>query len=224
MKEFDSICIPGERHLREKIPCQDSVFSAKCGNVSAIALSDGAGGDAMASIGAGTTAATAAQYFAEHFDELWGLPEEEIRYRLLSRIRCRLFHLGETADVEFSAFGSTCIAAAVDEKKRLLLAHLGDGRIFGQTETGFRVLSAPENGITAEYTYLTTSIPDSEAMRVLKLSAADCRRIFLASDGYAFGTPQMQADPAAYLTSQLDDTTPGPDDRSIISMTVRQTD
>ena len=74
---------------------------------------------------------------------------------------------------------------AVDANtKDYLIIHLGDGSVVGvNTENSSIMLSAPDNGITSRYTWLTTSADAMKHLRIYKGSVENLKRIVLVTDG-----------------------------------------
>ena len=186
MKEIRSLCATGKRHIEAGLLCQDSVYSARNGTVVAIALSDGAGRDNWAAVGAKTTCMVAAQYCADHFCDLISKSEESIRFDFISNIRAALFHMSQDVNTSVKSFGATCIAVAVNKTTgEMLCIHLGDGCVLAQKETGdLQVISHPQNGISKTYTNLTTSFTGTDSIRIFAGTINSYSSILLASDGW----------------------------------------
>lgn len=65
-----------------------------------------------------------------------------------------------------------------------MTVHLGDGAILGVKGEGApQLISAPENGVTAQYTWLTTSDGALGHLRVAFGRSAPWRRVVLVTDG-----------------------------------------
>lgn len=65
-----------------------------------------------------------------------------------------------------------------------MTVHLGDGAILGVKGEGApQFISAPENGVTAQYTWLTTSDGALGHLRVAFGRSAPWRRVVLVTDG-----------------------------------------
>lgn len=186
MKEIRSFCAAGKRHIEAGLLCQDSVFSARNGAIIAIALSDGAGRDNWAAVGAKTACMVAAQYCADHFFDLIGKSEESIRFDFISSIRSALFHMRQNVNTSVKSFGATCIAVAVNkETKEMLCIHLGDGCILAQKQSGdLQIISHPQNGISKAHTNLTTSFTGTDNIRILSGTINSYSNLLLVSDGW----------------------------------------
>ena len=110
---------------------------------------------------------------------------DELQYELIRTIRDTISQLATTEGTEKAEFASTLVILAYDTYTgKYTIIHLGDGSIIGQKKDGsISMLSSPENGLTTNYTWLTTS---PEALYHLRLSFGNIRaysRIVMITDG-----------------------------------------
>ncbi len=112
--------------------------------------------------------------------------QDEIQFELLRKIRTALKQLAtELAVEDLREFSSTLVVFALDTESREYIAiHLGDGAILAVTADDTIVtLSAPENGITQAYTWLTTSPGVLQHRRIDMVQIGEYRRVVLVTDG-----------------------------------------
>lgn len=110
---------------------------------------------------------------------------DEVQYELIRVIRNTLCGLCAEHHADLSEFSSTIIAVAIDANTGdYLVIHLGDGAVVGVNgENSSILLSAPENGITGQYTWLTTSADAMSHLRICTGSVKNIKRIVLLTDG-----------------------------------------
>lgn len=85
---YNSAKTVGRSHLREKppIPCQDSVLTIENNDVIVTALSDGCGSSMVSEVGSNITTKVLCNYLSTYFDELYALPEIEIKKKIVAHI------------------------------------------------------------------------------------------------------------------------------------------
>lgn len=76
----------GRSHIRENIPCQDSVASLQKNSVSVIALSDGCGSSPLSHYGSDITVKALCDLFANNFDLLYTGDDNAVRKAVVSTI------------------------------------------------------------------------------------------------------------------------------------------
>jgi hypothetical protein len=76
----------GRSHIRENIPCQDSVASLQQNGVSVIALSDGCGSSPLSHYGSDITVKALCNLFANNYDALYRSDDDAIRKTVVSAI------------------------------------------------------------------------------------------------------------------------------------------
>lgn len=97
----------GRLHLRENLPCQDSVASLQKNGVSVIALSDGCSSSPFSHYGSDTTVKALCNLFANNFDELYNSDDNIVRKKVVSAIVEQLKLLIKTNAEMISAFKHT---------------------------------------------------------------------------------------------------------------------
>ena len=204
MIQIKTYCRIGQRNIARNLPCQDWVSQDKKGSITAIALADGTGETAHATLGAMVTANTLAGHLARHFRKLYDRSDDAVRYDVLATVRQALYDLCDVHGEDLKCFSSTFLAAAVDEKTdQFLLVHLGDGIARAETETGNKMLSYGEHGASPRYTVLSTTQGALPHIRVVRGSTKDLTRLCLYSDGWG-SDPPLQFTPDT--PQMLDDT------------------
>lgn len=208
--QVETYCRIGQRNLTRSLPCQDWVRDVHRGSITAVALADGTGETAHATLGAMVTANTLADHLARNFRKLYACEDDPLRYDILATVRQALYRLCDIHDTAPKCLSSTFLAAAVDEKnEQFLLVHLGDGIARAETETSDKMLSYGENGTNPRYTVLTTTQGALPHIRVVRGSTKGLKRLCLYCDGWGdtpprqitSQTPQMMDDTSAiFLT------------------------
>lgn len=194
MNISDKDCYPvncfsqtGQHHIAENLPCEDVYITEYEGSFHFYGLADGQSGKRFCAVGGQEVLSTIAQYVKDrtipqlsHYEYI-----DELQYELIRMIRNTLSKLSEEHHAELSDFASTIIAVAVDANTNdYLIIHLGDGSVVGvNRENSTIMLSAPDNGITSQYTWLTTSTDAMKHLRIYKGSIENLKRIVLLTDG-----------------------------------------
>lgn len=177
----------GQHHIADKLPCED-VYITRCeGPFRFYGLADGQTGKRFCAVGGQKVLTAIAQYVEDktiphlcHYEYI-----DELQYELIRVIRSTLSKLSEEYHTDISEFSSTIIAMAIDANTNdYLIIHLGDGSVVGiNSENSTVMLSAPDNGITSQYTWLTTSTDAMKHLRIYKGSIEELKRIVLLTDG-----------------------------------------
>ena len=110
---------------------------------------------------------------------------DEIQYEIISVIRDGLNILAKEKGKNVFEFSSTLCALVIDKNTgEWVIVNLGDGVIVGITrEKQVQILSYPENGVTKQYTYLTTSRNVLSHIRIGCGNAKDSSSVLLLTDG-----------------------------------------
>ncbi|MGN1168317.1 MAG: protein phosphatase 2C domain-containing protein [Lachnospiraceae bacterium] len=110
---------------------------------------------------------------------------DETKYEIVQIIRKCINGLSKRYRVNKEEFSSTLVAWSADpDSGEYFIVHLGDGCIIGITDQDeVKMISAPDNGITIQYTWLTTS---DDALMHLRIGFGNIGRyknIYIMSDG-----------------------------------------
>lgn len=198
--------VPGRTKGSSRGACQDAVFGKHSGNLTCIALSDGAGSKKHSGTGARAVVRVVVRVVLENFDAIFedvaqggnAASKHLLMEPILSDLKGRRF----AKDEGINDYACTLIFAATN-RNRLLLGHIGDGFAFSVEDDIGRVASWPENGEFANETYFVTS---GEAMSHLRLTAElmeQPRSILLASDGAAVSLFKQSDQTVAPAVSRL---------------------
>lgn len=177
----------GKIHAAEGSACEDVVMTIESESFCFYGLADGQSRKRYCTEGARRTLAAAAEYIRS--SGISGRYTERdfrrMQYGLAKTVRAELELMSAEYSENILEFGSTLIALGVDPRSgRYVLAHLGDGRAAGIRPNGeIRNLSAPENGLRLNQTWLTTSPNAAAHIRVYAGSAENYDRIIIMSDG-----------------------------------------
>lgn len=184
----------GKNNLERGAECEDVIYIDKTSKIKFFGIADGQsrkkycreGGKEVLKAVFGFIARKGidrmTQY--EHMDEL--------QYELIRVIRDTVSELASNNGAEKSEFASTLVVLAYDiHTGNYMIVHLGDGSIIGRKKDGdISMISSPENGLTTNYTWLTTS---QEALYHLRIGFGNINnysRIIMITDGaimYAHG-------------------------------------
>lgn len=179
--------VTGARHARAGEPCQDAVLCGVRGELAFYGLADGQSGARFGAEGARAALAVIREYIERRGLTLLAsyVYTDEIQYELAQLLRRELRRLSRLRGASETDFGSTAAAFAVCRRTgRYMTVHLGDGAILGVKDDGApQLISAPENGVTAQYTWLTTSDGALGHLRVAFGRSAPWRRVVLVTDG-----------------------------------------
>jgi len=165
--------------------CEDVVYLRETEKMRFFGVADGQSGKLFCSVGANAILNKVADYIEKHgVTKLSKRPVDELQYELIRVIRKSLNTLSVKYQKPITEFASTLIIFAYDHEGQYMLIHLGDGAAIGvDRENRIRLLSTPENGITNQYTYLTSSAGAMYHLRVSFDTINSLRRILLITDG-----------------------------------------
>lgn len=161
-------------------------------DICVVALADGAGSYLYAREGAECVVNHITKYMCKNVQTLMSESEENMAYNISCEIAHALNCYCKTHDnVKKEMLGSTLLLVC-KYKEKYIAIHLGDGLIGAVTaDKEIKVLSYPQNGITRQYTYLTTS-PD--LLKYLRVYKGICnqnmhgndniQKFFLMTDGF----------------------------------------
>ena len=179
--------VTGARHVRAGEMCQDAALCGVRGELAFYGLADGQSGARFGLEGAQAALTVIRDYIGRRGLTLLAsyVYTDEIQYELAQLLRRELRRLSRLRGAAETDFGSTAVVFAVCRRTgRYMTVHLGDGAILGVKGEGApQFISAPENGVTAQYTWLTTSDGALGHLRVAFGRSAPWRRVVLVTDG-----------------------------------------
>ncbi|MCR5249213.1 MAG: protein phosphatase 2C domain-containing protein [Lachnospiraceae bacterium] len=177
----------GEEHKSRGEQCQDSVVHLKEGSLDFYGVADGQSGKMYSHIGGKEVMKSIFEYIREKtLETIITHPyRDEIRYELARTIRERLTELSAQHEADAGEFSSTLVIFVMDLLEGTYLTiHLGDGGILVKRRDGkIGMISKPENGLTRQYTWLTTSNDLIDHLRLKTGRIDDYERVLLFSDG-----------------------------------------
>lgn len=178
----------GQCHIREGIDCEDVSVIVEKGAYRFYGLADGQSGKRYCKLG-GEAVLNAVSLYLEKkgVHSIWQNEyEDEIQYELVKVVRDTISQLSKEYGSSPEEFASTMVVIAIDTAEKLYATiHLGDGGIIGIGGKDQKpcLLSAPENGISLRYTWLTTSSSAMTHIRLHTGSLEDLSRIIMITDG-----------------------------------------
>lgn len=166
----------------DKDKCQDicQYKDLSCGTV--IALADGVSSQENSAMGANRVQEDIAWMLEEEGD-LRGLDDDGLRIKIARTIYESINQLSRRKRCSEHTFASTLMMVIFpDDADFYWTVHIGDGIIGIVNEMGeVEVLSAPQNGITRQYTYTTVS---NNLLKRIRIKKCDKRgRVFMMTDG-----------------------------------------
>lgn len=165
--------------------CGDYISNYKSGNISCIALSDGASSNKYGSIGASIAAMTTSKFIGENFDYFYDLDKKRLKHYLLSEIIKKIDNTAKANETDVKEFGATLLCFAYDESDgRYISIQIGDG-IISVTDSNGTYLSRPMNGITKKFTVLLTNYGVVNYSRIVTGKNSSIKNAILMSDGAA---------------------------------------
>lgn len=174
--------VQGSGHKKKNIPCQDRTFCLERNRVRVITLADGAGSAQLSHFGAEEVTGCAANYLADHFDELFEKDDYDIQRAIAAELRSALATLVVRLECNVKDLSSTLLAVAV-KKQRYIAFHIGDGVIGCYLRDKLITLSEPDNGEFAHMTWFTTTTELEKVIRVYRGDASAISGFILMSDG-----------------------------------------
>ena len=186
--------ISGIRNQKQNKACEDVILIDETPTIRFYGLADGQSGKMYCREGGMACLKRLFRYLSER-----GIPGirqyeyiDEIQYEIMKLLRQTIAQLAQEKQVPKDMFASTLGVFAYEvQTGDYLSVHLGDGCIIGSKRNdGIIIISPPDNGMTLNYTWLTTS---RDAMRHLRMgfgNIGNYERILLITDGassIAFG-------------------------------------
>ena len=186
------VCIgrAGTMHLRKGLDGQDAFFYARDGTRQFFGLADGQTGTKYGAQGGREALAVLFESLRQKsIAELRHCSyQDELRYELMHGVRRKLDELAQRYGVGAEEFSSTFMVLMLDSSTgEYMTLHLGDGMILAisreHSDMGRTLLSRPENGITSQYTWFTTTDNALLHLRIGFGCAEQYKRIVLLTDG-----------------------------------------
>lgn len=177
------------RHRRHNAgsSCGDVLFVKTTDRLLICGIADGKSDAQYGAIGGQISLETVAQYLENTGpDSIMNHPfPDELPYIIAVALRKRLLDLASSMHADFNDFASTLQLLVMDMlHNTYTLIHLGDGCVIGTGPDGnVSLMSAPDNGLTAYQTWLTTSPNAISHIRITTGSLEQKKRLLLISDG-----------------------------------------
>lgn len=179
--------VRGHLHRERDKPCEDIIVERSHPEYVFCGIADGKSGAEFGAEGGRASLETTADYIHElGIRNLIHAPfPDELPCMMVKEIRKRLLALAGEKQAELQDFASTLLAIAVDRSTGdYMLLHLGDGCALSIPETGdAAILSPPENGLSFNHTWHTTSDHAVAHLHIRFGSLEGKTRILLLSDG-----------------------------------------
>lgn len=177
----------GERHKQNQTECEDVVYTREHAFFHCCGIADGQSRKRYCTVGAQNCLITAADFLENKGIESLSSYRftDELQFELIRGIRECIRTLSEEYRVDADEFASTLLLFSFNpETGNYAAVHLGDGCILGVLPNQtLRMISTPDNGMTAQYTWLTTSEDALFHLRFLFGNVKRYKRIVLLSDG-----------------------------------------
>ncbi len=177
----------GIRHRLAAERCEDVIFHLETPDLLFWGLADGQSGKPCGTEGGLASLKAVAGYIqTQGIAAVLHTPfPDELPCLFMQEIRRQILSLARKQHREFSDYGSTLLAIAVDPASaQYVLLHLGDGyAMHVGASNDVSLLSAPENGLTSCHTWLTTTKNNISHFRLSFGHLNQKKRILLFSDG-----------------------------------------
>lgn len=187
--DSDGVLRTGARHLQEGMPCEDVLVRIEEPDFCFFGLADGQSGKRFGAAGGRASLDAVAAYVRRQgIEKMADYPfPDEFPCLMMREIRAGLRSVQAGRGGAYGDYASTLLAVGVDPvSDRYVFAHLGDGCLLAVREDGSLVLlSPPENGFTAQYTWLTTSENAVSHLQIGFGSLRGLKRMVLLTDGAA---------------------------------------
>lgn len=181
-----AVTLMGHKHMQRGVPCEDYSIAVERNNVSAVVVSDGAGGKQYthARYGSKIACETVAQLVTDHFDALYNENREAaVKNLIIAAIHTNMAVAIEKMKLDnLERLSCTLVFCAIKDR-RVLCGHLGDGLIVRVSRGGISPLTMPQNGEGASSTYFVTANHAADYMRLIKTTTDDIHGIALMTDG-----------------------------------------
>lgn len=188
--------VPGQRHLRDGVPCQDYGGDRILDQVVIGAVADGAGSAAYADVGAQLATTTVLKYleaseqWLQDHDASWlTLPQEKVRSvaqdffaKAINNVLAAFHQHAQTQRCEIQDFACTLLAF-VATPDWIAAMQIGDGflvvRLQGEE---YQLIFQPDKG---EYANQTTFVTSSDALETMQIQVLFGQQSFIcaATDG-----------------------------------------
>lgn len=179
--------VSGHHRHNTDCSCGDVLFLKTTDRLLICGIADGKSDVRYGAIGGQISLETVAQYLENMGpDNIMNHPfPDEIPYIIAVALRKRLLDLASGMHADFNDFASTLQILVMDMLyNTYALIHLGDGCVIATKSDGnISLMSAPDNGLTAYQTWLTTSPNAISHIRITTGSLEQKKRLLLMSDG-----------------------------------------
>lgn len=177
----------GQAHIQMRTGCEDVSLIVERTGFLFYGLADGQSGQRFGAMGGRACLEMLADYIQQQGVEwIINYPfPDELPCIIMQQIRTCIQAIVQEHGGVFSDYASTLLFVAVNPVSgKYVTVHLGDGNIIGISNEGkLALISSPENGITPQYTWLTTSQYAVPHLRIGSGSIASFKRILLLTDG-----------------------------------------
>tara|TARA_B100000963_G_scaffold279659_1_gene248126 strand:- start:9150 stop:9920 length:771 start_codon:yes stop_codon:yes gene_type:complete len=172
----------GLNHIRDKSPCQDRTYYLKNENLNVMVLADGAGSAKFSKIGAAIITKFTANFINENFDYcLKNVNKKKFKDEFIKKCLNEI-NLFKKNGHSINDYASTLLFVA-QKDENFFFGHIGDGGIGLKQGKKIELISAPENGETANSTFFITSDDAKHRIRFKKGKLKKNNSFVLMSDG-----------------------------------------
>lgn len=177
----------GKYHQRMNQPNGDQCMALKKNGLAVVSMCDGAGSAQEGCAAAGIVSEVIARELGENFSDLYFSDGETVRRKIAQLVDRSLKSYSSCSGADPKQLACTIMAAAVDEERRCVCIHLGDGIILGKKEnqTVWRIISSPQNGMTRNTTYLTMNCDMWKHLHYCRWKDPQLKSIIMLTDGAA---------------------------------------
>ena len=179
--------ITGSNNKKRHMESEDVIYIQRTSEICFYGLADGQTGKKYCSVGGKEVLKAIYRFVVDKGISRLKQYEclDELQYEIIRATRETISLLAADQKAAKEEFASTIVAFAWDTRTGdYLIIHLGDGAIIGiQKEGELKMLSSPENGLTTNQTWLTTSRDALIHLRLCSGQISSYNRIIMFTDG-----------------------------------------
>lgn len=177
----------GKYHTALNMANEDCIATRKNDNLVVSAITDGAGGKTAGKEAAQILAPIMADWMFNTFLDQYYRCGDIVRREVVEIVSKNLKQYARTNGIDETDLACTLMVSAMDSDGHCLCIHLGDGVILRQN-TGYDkiradIVSAPENGLTRNTTFLTMNCNMWQHIRYCRWKDPNTEYIIMLTDG-----------------------------------------
>lgn len=180
LKEITYFNCPGQKVKH----CKDMLYCRENGEEGFYSLADGVNSSNKSHVGARAIQKALADFWEQQPNYFFETSNSEIRRSLIEIIQKVIYNLTKEQEKD-DDFSSTLLVLCISRRlNKYRWFHIGDGMIVKESEEDvLEILSHPQNGITKQFTFTTTSKNLERFLRIDEGSIYHVKRFMIFTDG-----------------------------------------